>query len=101
MVCGLPSSDKVKSFLARLRTILPCLSRTVARTFTTLTSVANVVSGAAIIERAAASMEEKARNISRRETDSPQSFGSIVINNDVRGRLGVTAAEPVNCEKFG
>ncbi len=37
MVWGRPSSVSVKSSLVRLLTILPCLSRTVASTFTTFT----------------------------------------------------------------
>src|ERR1700693_1374013 len=44
MVCGLPSSASVKSSLARLRTICPFLSRPVANTLTTFTSVEKVVS---------------------------------------------------------
>src|SRR5580698_6655800 len=38
MVCGWPSCVSLKSFCVRLLTILPFLSRTVARTFTTFTS---------------------------------------------------------------
>src|ERR1043166_5625193 len=37
MDCGRPSSLSVKSSLVRLLMILPCLSRTVASTFTTFT----------------------------------------------------------------
>src|ERR1700685_311148 len=37
MVCGRPSSSKTKSSLPRLLMIFPCLSRTVAGTFTTFT----------------------------------------------------------------
>src|SRR5512135_292609 len=38
MVCGWPSCSSLKSSLLRLLTIWPCLSRTVASTFTTFTS---------------------------------------------------------------
>ena len=44
-VCGRPSSARSKSSFARSETILPCLSRTVASTLTTFTSVENFASG--------------------------------------------------------
>src|SRR6266849_6784077 len=45
MVCGRPSSVRMKSSLVRPFTIFPCLSRTVASTFTTFTWTERVVIG--------------------------------------------------------
>src|SRR6266436_7740177 len=45
MTCGRPSSESAKSSFVRLLTILPCLSRTLARTLTTLTCTERVVAG--------------------------------------------------------
>src|SRR5271165_716988 len=45
MVSGWPSCCSLKSSLVRLLTICPCLSRTVARTLTTLTSEEKVAVG--------------------------------------------------------
>src|ERR1700730_18310663 len=54
MVFGRPSSSREKSSLVRLRTIFPCLSRTVAKTFTTLTPVVKVVLSCPLRRRATA-----------------------------------------------
>src|SRR5208337_137241 len=45
MVCGRSSSSNTKSSLVRLRTISPCLLRTVASTLTTLTLTVTVGGG--------------------------------------------------------
>src|ERR1700719_4111051 len=70
MVCGRPSSCRVKSSLVRSRTIFPCLSRTVTGSVTTFTCTDNVVVGASC-PPATAKPEAKAANITQPAQRTP------------------------------
>src|SRR4051812_6971397 len=95
MACGRPSSSSRKSFLVRLLTICPFLSRTLAKRLTTLTSVEKAGSGlfCSWPGRRMAGRRESADSRLRRE-----SFGDpILLLKDVRDAKRVTMA---NCEDY-
>src|ERR1700683_3384663 len=83
MVCGRPSSASMKSSLVRLLTICPFLSRTVANTLTTFTSVEKVVSFCASCwadtRRSAKRSDTVVASISRREIAS-----SMILKGTMR-----------------
>jgi hypothetical protein len=84
IVTGLPSSSKLKSETARLGRILPCLSRTVASTFTTRTFDEIVVTLVSpVADLAEAGLELWLNDATLRESEIP--LHRIRENFSIRG----------------